>query len=526
MKHSDISLFLTLALFSYPTFCSDFLTSEEKELLSDINSKYKSEDKLKLQNRNLTSLMILKERAASLELLINENEKSFSLSTKDLTTNLSKGHVESIDMLYSSIKELSTELAKSRVERDEVNSQLSDTSLSIKAINNELNVLHLKRSHSLQELRKTIYLRLQREYAIAKDISGVVSVKCRTNVSLESCVSSTKTKQHVIDDLLDQNEIESQDAKVVEFNIDNATMNMNGITAIRASMKIQSSISNNIRKSIDKTLGLSAINIKLTSNVPSRFYIDGVYVGEGESLSTTISIGNHAIYSSYSGQYQSAIVSTNNGSDKFHFPFKEGRGRKTDKTENSVKVGTADQEESMGKSVNIGQAGQEEKVKKLVNASKDGQKVKADIVGKEVNKKIYSPMPDINDGVSNLRKASKGDIRQLFIHKSDSMAIFIPTHSHKSNDTYYSDGNLLGRYTFDDASKICHSMGKRSLIATGQIYAELLNKGVVMNTVGMKSSFWLAPGKVITKIEKDLYIKNVEPTAKYSVLCMRFTGSS
>lgn len=510
MKHSDISLFLTMALFSYPTFCADLLTSEERDTLSDIHSKYNIEGKVKLQNRNLTSLMILRERVESLDILINENEKKFSLSTKDLTNNLSKGNIGNIDVLYSSIKELSAELAKSKVEREEINSQLSDANLSIKAINNDLNVLYLKMSHSLQELRKTIFLRLQREYSIPKDISGVVSVKCRTNVSLETCVSSSKTKQHVIDELLEQNEIESQDAKVFEFNIDDATMNMNGITSIRASMKAQSSIGNNIRKSIDKTLGLSAINITLSSNVPSQFYIDGVYVGEGKSLTTTIPIGSHAIYASYSGQYQSAIISTNNGSDKFHFPFKESRESKAEKTENAFKVGTADQERSMGKSVNTG---------------KEGQKVKADIVSKEVNKKINSPMPDSYDGLSHSREASKGDIRLLFIHKSDNMAIFIPTHAHKSNDTYYSDGNLLGRYTFDDASSICRSMGKRSLVATGEIYAELLNKGIVMNTVGMKSSFWLSPGKVITKIDKDLYIKNVEPTAKYSVLCMRFTGS-
>ncbi|UNU27979.1 hypothetical protein GCK65_01855 [Aeromonas hydrophila] len=105
------------------------------------------------------------------------------------------------------------------------------------------------------------------------------------------------------------------------------------------------------------------------------------------------------------------------------------------------------------------------------------------------------------------------------------MAIFIPTHTVKSNETYYSDGHLLGRYTFDEASKVCHSMGKRALIATGDIYAELLNKGIIMNTVGMKSSFWIAPGKVITKIDKDLYVKDVDVSAKYSVLCMRFTGS-
>lgn len=511
MKHSDISLFLTMALLSYPTFCADLLTSEEKETLSDIHSQYNSEDKVKLQNRHLTSLMILKERAAYLDALINKNEKIFSLSTNDLTNSLSKGNVKNIDVLYTSIKELSVELEKSRIEREEVSSQLSDTNLAMKALNNELNVLHSKMSHSLQELRKTVYFRIQKERSTPQSISGVVSVKCRTNVSLESCIASPKIKQYVIDELSDQNGIESEDARVVEFNVDDATMNMDGVTSIRASMKVQSPITNNIRNSIDKALGLSSLNITLSSNVPSQFYIDGIYVGEGGNISTTISTGNHSIYASYSGQYQSAIISTDSGSETFHFPFNESNKRKAESSKDSVKVGSVSLEEKTDNSVVTG--------KESLNAQ---DKVKV----KEVHINKSTPMKKTDDGQpTSSSEILKSDIRQLFIHKSDSMAIFIPIHSKKSHDTYYSDGNLLGRYTFKDASRICHSMGKKSLIATGEIYAELLNKGIVMNTVGMKSSFWLSPGKVITKIDKDLYIKNVGPAAKYSVLCMRFTGS-
>jgi hypothetical protein len=499
-----------MALLSYPTFCADLLTSEEKEILSDIHAQYDSEDKVKLQNRHLTSLMILKERAAYLDALINKNEKTFSLSTNDLTNSLSKGNVKNIDVLYTSIKELSVELEKTRIEREEVNSQLSDTNLSMKALNNELNVLHSKMSHSIQELRKTVYFRIQKERSIPQSISGVVSVKCRTNISLESCINLPKTKQHVIEELSEQNGIENEDAKVVEFNVDDATMSMDGVTSIRASMKVQSPITNNIRKSIDKVLGLSSLNITLSSNVPSQFYIDGVYIGEGENISTGISIGSHSIYASYYGQYQSAIISTDSGSETFHFPFNESGKRKTDSNKDSATVGRVNQKETAENSV---------------VAVKGSQKTQSEMKGKEENINKPLPIQKTDNGLPSSRETLKDDIRQLFIHKTDSMAIFIPTHSKKTDDTYYSDGNLLGRYTFNDASNICHSMGKKSLIATGEIYAELLNKGIVMNTVGMKSSFWISPEKVITKIDKDLYIKNVDATAKYSVLCMRFTGS-
>lgn len=463
-------LFLTAMISSFSVFGASPLTNEEQNILNDINSKYNYENKIKELNNGLTARIISQEKVVSLSHLIDENEIVFSSSTGMLTESLSKGYAGDIDELYSSIKKVSAELAALKKEREEIVSQIVSDITSIKTINNELTALRSKNTRSLQELRKKILLRLQKNASNPSDITGQVSVKCLTTTTLDSCVSSKKNREFIIEELLERNELESKNTKIIKFNIDDATMALDGSTAIDASMTVQSSISDATRKKVDRALGLSEVGITITSDVQSQFYIDGVFVGEGVSISITVPNGSHGIYVSHSGQHQSAVISTHS-SDTFYFPFNKA------------------------------------------GSSHDSPAKKA--TQPALGKAKASPPPN---------EFSLKDIKLLSIGSSGNMEFLIPTHAQKTSGTFYSGEHLQGVYTFDTASEICHSMGKKSIIASDDMYFQLLTNGNVLSVIGVKASFWITPEDVVTVIDGKLHYKKANAAGKYNVLCMREAG--
>lgn len=466
MNLHPIALFLTATITSLPALGVSPLTPEEQNALNDVNLKYNYENKVKELNDGLTARIILQEKATSLSQLIDENEMVFGSSTKTLAESLSKGDAENVDELYSSIKKVSAELAALKKEREEVVSQIVSDVTSVKTLSNELTALRSKNARSLQELRKTVLLRLQKNASNPSDITGQVSVKCRTTATLGSCVSSKKSREFIIEELLARNELESKNTKIIKFNIDDATMALDGSTTISASMTVQGSISDATRKRVDRALGLSEVSVTIASDVQSQFYIDGMFVGEGLSVSTTVPNGSHGVYVSHSGQHQSAVVSTHSG-DEFYFPFNGG--------------------ESHGS---------------------PAKKMTPPAPGKS---KISPPSDEI----------SLEDIKPLSIGSSGNMEFFIPTHSQKTAATFYSGEYLQGVYAFDAASQICRSMGKKSSIASEDMYFKLLTNGNVLSVIGVKSSFWIAPENIVTVIDGKLHYKKANAAGRYNVLCMR-----
>lgn len=296
------------------------LTSEEEINLDEIKTSFdyrKMVIDLNNIDSDIYSLSAERDELINLEMRLNESKE---LVTNKLKTSFENNDDEYIsDKYYQEMKESHNEIYKNKENIKELSSKIKIIKNEKETLSDTVSDIRIKRKKELLKLKNKVRKRYINSLKAPIILSSKGSISC-VSKNMDKCLLDNK--ENITNSILsNSNYINTNDNK--EFIINDAIMDYSGFLSYNVSIKFLESYNKDTNLILNKIFETTDFKLILRSNFDDvTFIIDGLDVGAGSFISTTVSSGNHKITAIYKSLNKVANVNILKDSD-FTFSFNQ-----------------------------------------------------------------------------------------------------------------------------------------------------------------------------------------------------------
>lgn len=306
-------------------------------------------------------------------------------------------------------------------------------------------------------LREKIITRLRAESGHKVSASYQGVFQCSTQKSLTLCLSEPGRKADILS-LASASIGGSWDIDDISgYEISDANMSLTGEVNYHVKFDYVKGFNKKTMLYLNNALGLSNFSVVLSSNEEVEYFVDGVSFGYGRRIAVALDAGYHAFYVKGRSGAASIVRSVNKDS-KLHIP----------------------------------------------------------ISSKENTPPHFSPPKSL--AKPHIKESQSSTSREIS-YTISGFSVYLPaSESTSDKDSYPDQGNVFRRLAFLDAAEFCHSLGRR--VASQSEYAKILKSSDFQNNIGLKSSYWLNAGLVVSRMGDGVLAKRASDNDKYNVICV------
>ncbi|OEF18911.1 hypothetical protein [Aliivibrio logei] len=318
MKNSNCVLSLTLLFFAFNVNSKVLeLTKDENSKLEEIKGDFDySPMVMDLNNisSEIYSLNSTKEELRNLEIRLKEKKTSFG---DKLNQSFSNNEPESVsDKYYNEMKKFNVSIKENSQEIEALNSKIDTIKNNKSTLNETIKDVKLKRNSKLLVLKNKVRKRYINELKIPIMLSKSGSIIC-TIKDMDECLS--QNENNIISAMLLSSGYTN--VKNKKFTVNNATMNYSGMLNYDVNVEFVDYYDKNTDAYLNDLFESSNFKLILRSNLSDVNYIvDGLSIGRGKVLSTTINGGKHEVLAIYKSNKKIANINVIKDSD-FTFNF-------------------------------------------------------------------------------------------------------------------------------------------------------------------------------------------------------------
>ncbi|MDD9179374.1 MULTISPECIES: hypothetical protein [Aliivibrio] len=425
------------------------LTSEEEINLRDIKINFDYREMVIDLNNIDSEIYSLSEEKSELISLVAKLKESKESISENLRTSFENNEEEHIsDKYYQEMKRSHNEIYKNKISIKDVNEKITAIENEKELLINSISDIKLKRKKELLKLKNKVRKRYINTLKEPITLSSKGSISC-VSKNMDKCILDNE--KNITNSILSKNNY-TNISKNKEFIVNDAIMDYSGFLSYDISVKFLESYNKDTNLILNKIFETTDFKLILRSNFSDvKYIIDGIPVGSGSVISTTVTAGNHKIIATYKSLEEIANVHILKDSD-FTFSFD-----KTNESNNSMD-------------------------KILHNESKPELTTK-DNIKKESPSLFKNP----------ILKVAYSEGSNLFV---------IPTFPtlDKNKLIKYTVNNgkqVFGKLNYKQAYNICNKITEKSRMLNDDEYKLLFNIEKFNNNFNSKLAFWTKKNKLI-----------------------------
>ncbi|MCW8327964.1 hypothetical protein MD588_04015 [Photobacterium sp. SDRW27] len=298
---------------SFATHATSLLTDSETEQVKQIKAQFTNTAELKELTKISSSIFTLTSQTETLQSSITKDKQLYLEYQAKLSEEMLSGTDEQTDFYFGAMKKTSKKIKQNQQKIKQNTETVKQHNNKIVLLNESLRESKKIYNDKLNAIKASVTSRLKKEFANPISISISGKTQCSPYQSIRTCFENKQTTSKLIRDAIETRFGQiSITSTTNQFNVDSALMDYDGNVDYQASFNLFVQYNEQIDAQIVKEVGVESFDIKLLSNKPASFYMDGLPVGSGNNVTVKVSKGKYAILAKFDGRQESSIQDIRN----------------------------------------------------------------------------------------------------------------------------------------------------------------------------------------------------------------------